>query len=153
MPPIPHYLSPMPDLKQNWPSWAALAAIFVALFTVVIQVNASDIGRNFAILVRMIMVIGAISGVIWARGEMFAADNLGAGGPVFLRLAGLSVVISWLTYMRALGLEAGANLGAADRLSIGTVVIALAILYGPRLDARGMVGVVLVVSGAFLLAR
>jgi transporter family protein len=71
---------------------------------------------------------------------------------LFLLLSGLATGASWLCYFRALKIGEAAKVAPIDKLSVVLVAIFGVIFLGEKLSALAWLGVVLVGTGAVVIA-
>lgn len=67
-------------------------------------------------------------------------------------MSGLATGASWLRYFRALKLGDAARVAPVDKLSVVMVAIFAVILLGERLSGYNWLGILLVATGAILIA-
>lgn len=140
-------------MSASWPFWAVLAAVFAALTAILAKLGVEDVPSNLATLIRTLVVVAALSGIVWATGE---ARGIGAVSPrslTFLILSGLATGASWLCYFRALKLGPASRVAPIDKLSIVLVAIFAGLFLGEKLSGAGWFGVVLIAIGALLVAN
>jgi transporter family protein len=76
-------------ITSSWQFWAVLAAIFAAATAIFAKLGVSDINSNFATLLRTIVVVIALTGLIWMTGEYESIASISNKTKLFLVLSGL----------------------------------------------------------------
>lgn len=150
--PILRYALFMATITSSWPFWAVLAAIFAALTAILAKTGVANVNSNLATLIRTLVVLATIFAIVWARGEFSQISSVTPRSYLFLTLSGLATGASWLCYFRALQLGPASKVAPIDKLSIVLVVIFAAVFLGEKLSGAGWLGVVLIASGALLVA-
>jgi transporter family protein len=85
-------------------------------------------------------------------GEFQPPASISGRTYLFLVLSGLATGASWLCYFRALQLGNAAQVAPVDKLSVVLVAVFAVIFLGERLSALAWAGIVLVGTGAVLIA-
>jgi transporter family protein len=96
-----------------------------------------------------VCLLGAI---VYTTAQFQDPRTISARSYVFLFLSGLGTGASWLCYFRALKLGNAAQVAPIDKLSIVLVALFGAALLGEKLSIVNWLGVLLVASGAILVA-
>lgn len=137
---------------NSWQLWALLAAIFAALTAIFAKVGIEGVNSSFATLLRTLVVVAALTPLLWLTGEYQPLSTLSGRTVLFLVLSGLATGASWLCYFRALQLGQAGQVAPVDKLSVVFVAILGAAFLGERLSAVGWGGVGLIAAGAILVA-
>lgn len=143
----------MSAITATWPFWAVLAAIFAALTAILAKIGVADVPSNLATLIRTLVVVAAISAIVWATGEAKSLGEVSPRSYLFLTLSGLATGASWLCYFRALKLGPASQVAPIDKLSIVLVAVFAGVFLGERLSGSGWAGIALIATGALLVAR
>jgi transporter family protein len=85
-------------------------------------------------------------------GEFRLPASISGRTYLFLVLSGLATGASWLCYFRALQLGNAAQVAPVDKLSVVLVAVFAVIFLGEHLSALAWLGIVLVGTGAVLIA-
>jgi len=137
----------------GWQLWAAGAAVLAALTAVLAKIGVGGIDSNLATLFRTVVVVAltgllAINGQLgWQQLVLLPRASLAA-----LALSGLATGGSWLCYFKALQLGPVARVAAIDKLSVVLIAVFGVWVLGEQLGPRGWIGVVLMGTGALLVA-
>ncbi|MFC2966756.1 EamA family transporter [Acidimangrovimonas pyrenivorans] len=140
-------------MSASWPFWAVLAAVFAALTAILAKLGVEDVPSNLATLIRTLVVVAALSGIVWATGEARGIGSVSPRSLTFLALSGLATGASWLCYFRALKLGPASRVAPIDKLSIVLVAVFAGLFLGEKLSGAGWFGVVLIAIGALLVAN
>lgn len=139
-------------LLQSWRFWALLSAVFAAMTAILAKVGVAGVQSDVATLVRTGVVVLFSAAVVVATGQGGALGAISGRSFLFLVLSGLATGASWLCYFRALSLGEAARVAPLDKLSVVLVAILGASLLGETLSVAAWAGVVLIASGAALVA-
>lgn len=139
-------------LFSSWAFWAVLSAFFAALTAIFAKVGVTNIGSDFATLVRTLVVVVVLTGILTFTGGWQTTDGIPARNWIFLVLSGLGTGASWLCYFRALKLGDAARVAPIDKLSVVFVAICGVLFLGERLSLANWLGVGLIAAGAILVA-
>jgi len=138
----------------SWQLWAAAAALFAALTTVLAKLGVHGIDPNLATLVRTLVVAVVLTLLLALRGQLqwSQLQSLPAASVLALVLSALATGASWLCFFQALNQGPVAQVAAIDKLSVVLVAVLGVTLLGEELSSKGWLGVLLMGSGAVLLA-
>jgi len=140
------------SMLGSWQLWALLSAVFAALTAIFAKVGVEAVNSDYATLIRTVVILIVAAAIVFALGEFQPPSSVAPKTYVFLVLSGCATGASWLCYFRALKLGDAAQVAPVDKLSVVLVAIFAVIFLGERLSAIGWLGLVLVGSGAVLLA-
>ncbi len=140
------------DLTSAWWFWALLSAVFAALTAIFAKVGVADIDSDVATFVRTVVILVTLGLILFGLGKFHSPGEVTATTWVFLILSGLATGASWICYFRALKLGDASLVAPVDKLSVVLVAVFAVSFLGERLNGVQWVGVVLVGSGAVLLA-
>ncbi len=111
-----------PISSSSWQLWAVLSAVFAALTAILAKVGVEDINSDLATLIRTVIVLLALSLILFATGRITHPGPISAKSWLFLLLSGLGTGASWLCYFRALKLGPATLVAPIDKLSAGGAV-------------------------------
>lgn len=140
------------DLTTAWWFWALLSAVFAALTAIFAKVGVAGVDSDVATFIRTVVILVTLGLILVALGKFEAPDGLSAKTWTFLVLSGLATGASWICYFRALKVGDASLVAPVDKLSVVLVALFGVTLLGERLNGTQWVGVLLVGSGAVLLA-
>ena len=142
----------MKPIFLAWQFWAVLSAIFAALTAIFAKVGVENINSDFATFVRTVIILGILSLILVATGEWQPIRSVSTRTYLFLALSGLATGGSWICYFRALKLGDAARVAPIDKLSVVLVAVFGVVFLGEGLAFLNWVGVLLIASGAVLIA-
>ena len=130
-----------PITFSSWQIWALLSAMFAALTAIFAKVGVEGINSDLATLIRTAIVLAALVLILFATGQFSYPGPISGKSWLFLLLSGLGTGASWLCYFRAL------KLGPATLVALFGVVF-----LGERPSLYGWIGILLIATGAVLIA-
>jgi transporter family protein len=138
----------------GWQLWAAGAAVLAALTAVLAKIGVGGVDSNLATLLRTVVVVVALTGLLAINGQLRWQQLvlLPRASLAALALSGLATGGSWLCYFKALQLGPVARVAAIDKLSVVLIAMFGVWVLGEQLGPRGWIGVVLMGTGALLVA-
>ena len=143
----------MPDLTAgSWLHWALLSALFAALTAIFAKVGVEGVDSDLATFIRTLVVIAMLGALLATRGLLQPWSSIAPRTWVYLVLSGLATGASWLCYFRALQIGDVARVAPIDKLSVVMVAILGAVLLGEQLSLTAWLGVLLIATGAVLVA-
>lgn len=135
-----------------WQFWAVLSAIFAALTAIFAKIGVETINSDFATFIRTLVILAIVAAILAVSNAFQPLGSISAKTYVFLVLSGCATGASWLCYFRALKLGPVAQVAPIDKLSVVLVAIFGVVFLGERLHLKGWAGVLLIASGALVLA-
>ena len=138
----------------GWQLWATGAAVLAALTAVLAKIGVGGVDSNLATLLRTVVVVVSLTGLLAINGQLRWQQLvlLPRASLAALALSGLATGGSWLCYFKALQLGPVARVAAIDKLSVVLIVVFGVWVLGEQLGPRGWIGVVLMGTGALLVA-
>ncbi len=116
------------------------------------KIGVERINADFATLLRVGVILIFSACLVAATGAAQPLASSPARTWIFLVASGLATGASWLCYYRALKLGQAAQVAPIDKLSVVLVAILGATFLGERLSPANWLGVVMIGSGAVLVA-
>src|SRR5215475_6870708 len=141
-----------PDSFNSWQLWALLSAMFAALTAIFAKVGVEGINSDLATLIRTVIVLITLSLILIATGQLSHPGPIAGKSWLFLLLSGLGTGASWLCYFRALKLGPATLVAPIDKLSVVLVALFGVVFLGERPSLYGWIGIVLIATGAVLIA-
>ena len=142
----------MKPIFLAWQFWAVLSAVFAALTAIFAKVGVENVNSDFATFVRTVIILGILGLILVATGEWQPIRSVSMRTYLFLALSGLATGGSWICYFRALKLGDAARVAPIDKLSVVLVAVFGVVFLGEGLAFLNWVGVLLIASGAILIA-
>jgi transporter family protein len=136
---------------SSWQAWAVLSAVFAALTAIFAKVGVEDINSDLATLIRTVIVLAALSLILYGTGKLAHPGPISGKTWLFLLLSGLGTGASWLCYFRALKLGPATLVAPIDKLSVVLVALFGAVFLGERPSLNGWIGIALISAGAILI--
>jgi transporter family protein len=139
-------------MAENWVFWALVSAAFAALTAIFGKLGVAGISSDLATLIRTVVILAVIAAIVFSTGQWQPPSTISGKTWLFLCLSGLATGASWLAYFRALKLGDAARVAPIDKLSIVLVAIFGVIFLGEKLNLMHWFGVLLIASGALVMA-
>ena len=136
----------------SWQVWAALSAVFAAMTAIFAKIGVEAVESDLATFIRTLVVVVVLAGILALTGQWRSPAEIPARTWVFLVLSGLATGASWLCYFRALKIGQAAQVAPVDKLSVVMVALFGALVLGERMSITGWAGVVLIATGAVMVA-
>ena len=137
---------------NHWVFFALASAFFAALTAIFGKLGVTEINSNLATLIRTAVILIMVFGIVAFRNEWQPLNKISPFGISMLVLSAIATGLSWLFYYRALQLGSASRVAPIDKLSIIFVIVLSVLFLGESLSWKVMLGGLLVVSGAILLA-
>ena len=141
-----------PISLSTWQLWAFLSAVFAALTAIFAKIGVEGINSDLATLIRTVVVLITLALILFATGQFSHPGPISTKSWLFLLLSGLGTGASWLCYFRALKLGPATLVAPIDKLSVVLVALFGVAFLGERPSPQGWIGIVLIASGAVLIA-
>ncbi len=138
---------------SDWKMFALSSAFFAGLTAVFAKIGVREIPSNLATLLRTCVIILFLALLVGARNEWQNPLVFNRKSLIFLLLSGVTTGLSWLFYFRALQAGPASLVAPLDKLSLVFSVIFSVILLGEHLSGAQWVGVLIMTTGALLIAQ
>ncbi|MCL2223701.1 MAG: EamA family transporter [Defluviitaleaceae bacterium] len=138
---------------ELWLFYAAGAAVFAALVTILAKIGIKDVESNLATAIRTMVVLvfaWLMVFLVGSQNQIFHAD---ARTWTFLILSGLATGGSWLCYFRALKMGAVKRVAPLKKSSTILTMILAFIFLGEPIGVFTIIGMVLMAIGTFLMVE
>ena len=142
----------MKVITQSWQFFAFLSAIFAALTAIFGKIGVESVNSNLATFIRTVIILLVAATFVTAQSAWRGIGEVSTRTLVFLALSGIATGLSWLCYYRALQLGPASRVAPIDKLSVVIVAVFAVMFLGERLSLPNWIGVVLIASGAVLVA-
>jgi len=137
---------------MTWFYWALLSALFAGATAILAKVGVAGVNSNLATAIRTTVVLLFSWGIALATSKPATMLQLSGRTWLFLTLSGLATGLSWLCYFRALQVGEASRVAPVDKLSVVFVIVFAAIFLREPLSWQQVVGGLLIVAGALVLA-
>ena len=134
-----------------WAVYAFLAALFAALTSIFAKIGIENVNSNLATAIRTVIVILMAWGIVFATGRHAEISNITQKSWIFLILSGIATGISWLFYFRALQLGDVSRVVPIDKFSVVITMVLSFIILGEAVNAKTIIGGILITAGTFVL--
>jgi transporter family protein len=141
-----------PESLSSWQVWAVLSAVFAALTAIFAKVGVEDINSDLATFIRTVVVLISFALILFSTGQFTNPGPITQKSWIFLVLSGLGTGASWLCYFRALKLGPATLVAPIDKLSVVLVALFGVVFLGERPSLGGWLGIILIATGAVLIA-
>lgn len=136
----------------TWMIYAVLAAVFAGLVPVFGKHGLSKVDPHAATAVRSAIMTGFLLALTASSGRLATARYLDRQALGAVALSGLAGALSWLFYFWALRDGPAAGVVGIDRTSVVFAVLFAGLFLAEPITKASMIGAVLVVIGALLMA-
>ncbi|NUO74265.1 MAG: EamA family transporter [Frateuria sp.] len=140
------------DLRQSWLLFALGSAFFAALTALFGKLGVAGINSNLATFIRTVVILIVTAGILSLRSEWARPSGLPWHSWLFLVLSGIATGLSWLCYYRALQLGPVSRVAPIDKLSVAIAIVLGLVFLGERPSLPLLVGGLLIVAGAVVIA-
>lgn len=139
-------------IPAPWLLFSLGSAFFAGLTAILGKLGVAGLNSNLATLIRTIVILFVTAGVVSLRGEWVMPKDVAARPVTFLVLSGVATGLSWLCYYRALQLAPASVVAPIDKLSVAFAIVLGIVVLGEPLTWRIVLGGVLIVVGALVVA-
>ena len=134
-----------------WVIYALLSALFAALTSILAKVGIQNVNSNLATAVRTVVVLVMAWGIVFMTGKQSELANISQKSWLFLILSGCATGLSWLFYYRALQLGEASKVVPIDKLSVVISMVLAFFILGEAMNAKTIIGGLLITFGTFVL--
>ena len=134
-----------------WAVFALLSAIFAALTSILAKVGIEGVNSNLATALRTFVVLAMAWGMVFLTDAQHGILNISRKSWLFLILSGLATGASWLCYYKALQLGEASKVVPIDKLSVVITLILAVIFLHENIDAKSIIGSLLITAGTLCM--
>lgn len=134
-----------------WWTFALLSALFAALTAIFAKVGIKGVDTDLATAIRTVVILIIAWGIALFRGGAFTMHTLTKQNIIFLCLSGVATGLSWIFYFKALQLGKVSQVAPVDKMSVAIAIVLSVIFLGETLDAKTIVGALLIIGGTLVL--
>ena len=136
----------------SWQVWALASAFFAGLTAILAKVGVREMDSHLATAVRTAVVLVLAGAIVAWQKSYKTLPELDSRSVLFLVLSGLATGASWLCYFHALKIGPASRVAPIDKLSVVFVVIFATLFLGEAFTWKIALGVLLMVTGAIIVA-
>ncbi|MFE7085389.1 EamA family transporter [Sphingobacterium spiritivorum] len=134
-----------------WKYYALLSALFAALTAILAKIGVNGVNSNLATAIRTLVVLFIAWGIVLLSGEIKEVKTLNKENWLFLTLSGIATGLSWLFYFKALQTGDVSKVAPIDKLSVAIAIGLSFWLLKEPVDAKTIVGGLLIVAGTLVI--
>ncbi|MBS1738620.1 MAG: EamA family transporter [Bacteroidetes bacterium] len=134
-----------------WWIYALLAALFAALTAIFAKVGIKGVDTDLATAIRTVVILVIAWAIALVRGGASTIHLLTKQNILFLCLSGVATGLSWIFYFKALQLGKVSQVAPVDKMSVAIAIVLSAIFLGEALDAKTIIGALLIIIGTLVL--
>ena len=134
-----------------WWIFALLSAFFAALTAVFAKVGIKGVDTDLATAIRTVVILIIAWGIAFLRGGAFTLYTLTKQNILFLCLSGVATGFSWIFYFKALQSGKVSQVAPVDKMSVAIAIVLSVIFLGEALDAKTVIGALLITGGTIVL--
>lgn len=134
-----------------WAVFAVLSAIFAALTSILAKVGIDNVNSNLATAIRTVVVVLFAWVMVFITNTQGGIVNINKRSWIFLILSGLATGISWLCYYKALKIGEASKVVPIDKLSVVITIVLAFFFLKEKVDAKSIIGCVLITAGTLLM--
>lgn len=135
-----------------WQAYALLSAFFAALTAIFAKVGVSGVNSNLATAIRTVVILFIAWGIVFATVPLREIREISRHTLLFLVLSGMATGISWLFYFKALQIGEASKVAPLEKISVAFTIILAFVFLGDPLSVKTIIGGVLILGGALVLA-
>jgi transporter family protein len=139
-------------LTYMWLFWALLAAISAASVTVLTKAGLKNVDSSLAFALQSILIVSITWTVVSWQGTFSQIRQIENRTWMLLALAGVATTLSTLFSFKALSLGKASYVTTVERSSLVIAVILSILFLKEKLTWQLIVGSVLIIGGAVLIA-
>lgn len=136
---------------MQWLIFAILSAVFAALTSIFAKIGMQGVNSNLATFLRILVILPFTLTIVLIQGTMKDIHKFSSTTILFLVLSGIATGLSWLFYFRALQIGDVHKVVPIDKLSFVLSIILGVLLFKERITGTGIVGIVFLLIGTFLV--
>ena len=134
-----------------WAVFAFLSAVFAALTSILAKVGIEGVNSNLATALRTVVVLAMAWGMVFLTNTQHGIINISKKSWIFLTLSGLATGASWLCYYKALQIGEASKVVPIDKLSVVITLILAVIFLHENLNAKSILGSLLITAGTLCM--
>ncbi len=136
---------------MTWIFYAVLSAVFAALTSILAKIGIESVNSNLATAIRTIVVLVMAWGIVFITGKQSGISDISHKSWLFLVLSGVATGLSWLFYYKALQMGEASKVVPIDKLSVVISMVLAFIVLKETMDAKAVIGGLLITAGTFVM--
>lgn len=134
-----------------WAVFALLSAVFAALTSILAKIGISGVNSNLATAIRTAVVLVMAWAIVLITGKTGEIANITGRSWLFLVLSGIATGLSWLCYYYALQIGEAKKVVPIDKFSVVISLVLAFLVLHEKVDAKSVVGCLLITIGTFVM--
>ena len=134
-----------------WAVFAFLSAVFAALTSILAKVGIEGVNSNLATAVRTVVVLAMAWGMVFITDTQDGIMDISKKSWIFLLLSGVATGASWLCYYKALQIGEASKVVPIDKLSVVITLILAVIFLHENMNAKSILGSLLITAGTLCM--
>lgn len=134
-----------------WAVFAVFSAVFAAATSILAKIGIEGVNSHLATAIRTLVVVGMSWMMVFITNAQSGISSISRRSWLFLILSGLATGASWLCYYRALQLGKASQVAPIDKMSVVLTILLAAIFLHEQLNAKSIIGMVLISAGTLLM--
>lgn len=134
-----------------WLMFAILSSVFAAITSILAKMGIENVNSNLATAIRTVVVVAMSWLMVFVTGAQSGIASISRRSWVFLILSGLATGASWLCYYKALQMGSVSKVVPIDKLSVVITIILAFIFFREPVNAKSVIGCVLIAAGTLLM--
>ena len=134
-----------------WMILALLSALFAALTSILAKIGIEGVNSHLATAIRTVVVVLMAWGMVFLTDAQNGLGDISRKSWLFLILSGLATGASWLCYYRALQLGEASKVVPIDKLSVVITLVLAFVFLHEKVNAKSVLGCVLIGAGTLLM--
>jgi transporter family protein len=135
-----------------WIVWAILAAVSAALVTVLTKAGLKNVDSSLAFALQSVFILSITWGIVMWQDTLGDIKDIDMKAWLLLSLAGVATTASTLFSFKALSLGPASFVTTVERSSLVIAIVLSVIFLKEKLTWQLVVGAVMIISGAVLIA-
>lgn len=134
-----------------WIFYALLSAFFAALTSILAKTGMKNVNSNVGTAVRTFVVLIMAWLIVFLTGKYKEIPDITQKSWIFLILSGIATGLSWLCYFKALQIGEASKVVPVDKFSVVITMILAFLFLGEPLNAKTILGGVIITIGMLVL--
>ena len=134
-----------------WRWYAVLSAFFAALTAILAKVGVKGVHGNVATAIRTVVILILAWGIVFFSNQIKDLKEISKTNLLFLILSGVATGLSWIFYFKALETGEVSRVAPIDKLSVVFVLILSFVFLHEPVNAKVLMGGILIFAGAIFM--